>query len=241
MTKDKPPYRCFPSCLWHSRPSLSIPLWRGGLPWTLLDSWAGHFFLESRLIALFEAHRAGLLKPAQRGKDIIAGIIVVVVALPLAMAFAIASGAKPEQGLYTAIVAGFLTSASGGSRMQRLPAGAFIVILSGVTAKYGIAGLQIATLMAGVMLVARGITRMGSVIKYIPEPVIVGFTTGIQALSDLVEDCEHNATRVVIVEMRSNVTEKLARAGVTDAFGAANIFPALTDFLVTAPAQSAAT
>jgi MFS superfamily sulfate permease-like transporter len=198
--------------------------------------------LESRLIALFESHRAGLLKPAQRGKNIIAGIIVGVVALPLAMAFAIASGAKPEQGLYTAIVAGFLTSASGGSRMQIAgPTGALIVILSGVTAKYGIAGLQIATLMAGLMLVAMGITRMGSVIKYIPELVIVGFTTGIQALSDLVEDCEHNATRLVIVEMCSNVMEKLARAGVTDAFGAANIFPALNDFLVTAPAQSAAT
>ena len=103
-----------------------------------------------------------------------------VVALPLAMAFAIASGAKPEQGLYTAIVAGFLTSAFGGSRMQIAgPTGAFIVILSGVTAKYGITGLQIATLMAGVILVAMGLTRMGSVIKYIPEPVIVGFTTGI--------------------------------------------------------------
>jgi len=132
------------------------------------------------LIALIEAHRGGLLKPEQWGRNIIAGVIVGVVALPLAMAFAIASGAKPEQGLYTAIIAGLLTSTFGGSRLQIAgPTGAFIVILSGVTAKYGIVGLQIATLMAGLILVTMGLARMGSVIKYIPEPVIVGFTTGI--------------------------------------------------------------
>lgn len=112
--------------------------------------------------------------------NILAGVIVGVVALPLAMAFAIASGAKPEQGLYTAIVAGGLTSVLGGSRLQIAgPTGAFIVILAGITAKYGIEGLQVATLMAGVMLMLMGLTRMGSVIKYIPDPVIVGFTAGI--------------------------------------------------------------
>ncbi len=132
------------------------------------------------MIAILEAKRAGLLAPKYWGKDIVAGVIVGVVALPLAMAFAIASGAKPEQGLYTAIVAGLLTSLFGGSRLQIAgPTGAFIVILSGITAQYGIAGLQVATLMAGVMLVAMGLLKLGSVIKFIPGPVIVGFTTGI--------------------------------------------------------------
>lgn len=132
------------------------------------------------MIAIVEAKRAGLLGPKYWGKNIIAGVIVGVVALPLAMAFAIASGAKPEQGLYTAIVAGLLTSLFGGSRLQIAgPTGAFIVILSGITAQYGIAGLQVATLMAGFMLVAMGLLKLGSVIKFIPGPVIVGFTTGI--------------------------------------------------------------
>jgi sulfate permease, SulP family len=111
---------------------------------------------------------------------VVAGVIVGVVALPLAMAFAIASGAKPEQGLYTAIVAGLLTSMFGGSRVQiGGPTGAFIVILAGITAKYGIAGLQVATLMAGFILMLMGLLRFGAVIKFIPDPVIVGFTTGI--------------------------------------------------------------
>jgi SulP family sulfate permease len=112
--------------------------------------------------------------------NIVSGVIVGVVALPLAMAFAIASGAKPEQGLYTAIVAGLCVSVFGGSRLQIAgPTGAFVVVLSGVTAKHGIDGLQIATLMAGVILVLMGVSRLGTVIKYIPDPVIVGFTAGI--------------------------------------------------------------
>ena len=132
------------------------------------------------MIAILEAKRAGLLGRAHWLNNILAGGIVGVVALPLAMAFAIASGAKPEQGLYTAIVAGGLTSLFGGSRLQIAgPTGAFIVILAGITAKYGIEGLQVATLMAGVMLVVMGLTRLGGVIKYIPDPVIVGFTSGI--------------------------------------------------------------
>lgn len=132
------------------------------------------------MIAILEAKRAGLLAKAHWAKNLLSGVIVGVVALPLAMAFAIASGAKPEQGLYTAIVAGALTSLLGGSRLQIAgPTGAFIVILSGITAKYGIEGLQVATLMAGFMLLAMGWTRMGGVIKYIPDPVIVGFTSGI--------------------------------------------------------------
>jgi SulP family sulfate permease len=132
------------------------------------------------MIAILEAKRAGLFDKKKWGSNIVAGLIVGVVALPLAMAFAIASGAKPEQGIYTAIIAGFMVSVLGGSRVQIAgPTGAFIAILAGVTAKYGIGGLQLATLMAGMMLTAMGLARMGSVIKFIPAPVIVGFTTGI--------------------------------------------------------------
>lgn len=132
------------------------------------------------MIALLDAYRAGLLRRSQILPNIVSGVIVGVVALPLAMAFAIASGAKPEQGLYTAIVAGLCVSVFGGSRFQIAgPTGAFVVVLSGVTAKHGIDGLQIATLMAGVILLVMGISRLGAVIKFIPDPVIVGFTAGI--------------------------------------------------------------
>ncbi len=132
------------------------------------------------MLALIEAQRAGLLSRQHWLPNIVSGVIVGIVALPLAMAFAIASGAKPEQGLYTAIIAGFLVSALGGSRLQIAgPTGAFIVILAGITAKYGIAGLQVATLMAGVILLLLGLARMGTIIRFIPDPVILGFTAGI--------------------------------------------------------------
>ncbi len=132
------------------------------------------------MIALRDAYRAGLLRRDQILPNIVSGVIVGVVALPLAMAFAIASGAKPEQGLYTAIVAGLCVSVFGGTRFQIAgPTGAFIVVLAGVTAKHGIDGLQIATLMAGVILLVMGVSRLGAVIKFIPDPVIVGFTAGI--------------------------------------------------------------
>jgi sulfate permease, SulP family len=132
------------------------------------------------MIAALEAYRSGLFAKAHWSRNLLSGVVVGVVALPLAMAFAIASGARPEQGIYTAIVAGLLVSTLGGSRLQIAgPTGAFVVILSGITAKYGIDGLQIATLMAGVMLLLLGLARMGSVIKFIPDPVIVGFTAGI--------------------------------------------------------------
>jgi len=135
------------------------------------------------VIALLEAHRAGLLRRSHWLPNLISGVIVGVVALPLAMAFAIASGAKPEQGLYTAIVGGLLVSVLGGSRLQIAgPTGAFVVILSSITAAHGIEGLQVATLMAGVMLVGLGVARMGAVIRYIPDPVIAGFTAGIGAI-----------------------------------------------------------
>jgi sulfate permease, SulP family len=132
------------------------------------------------LIAILESYRAGLLSRANVGRNVVAGVVVGVVALPLAMAFAIASGARPEQGLYTAIVAGLCTTLFGGSRLQISgPTGAFIAVLAVITAQHGIAGLQIATLMAGLILVGMGAARLGSVIKYIPDPVIVGFTSGI--------------------------------------------------------------
>jgi SulP family sulfate permease len=132
------------------------------------------------MIALWEAKRAGRMGKAHWSRNIVAGIIVGVVALPLAMAFAIASGAKPEQGLYTAIVAGMIVSIFGGSRVQIAgPTGAFVVILASITAQYGIAGLQLATMMAGALLMIAGFARLGGLIKFIPAPVIVGFTSGI--------------------------------------------------------------
>lgn len=129
---------------------------------------------------MIESYRAGLFNKKNWLPNIISGLIVGVVALPLAMAFAIASGAKPEQGLYTAIVAGFMVSVLGGSRLQIAgPTGAFVVVLAGITARFGIDGLQIATLMAGCMLLLMGTLRLGAVIQFIPYPVIVGFTAGI--------------------------------------------------------------
>ncbi len=112
--------------------------------------------------------------------DLTAGVIVGIVALPLAIAFAIASGVSPEKGLYTAIIAGFIVSLLGGSRVQiGGPTGAFIVIVYGIVQKYGLDGLTLATLIAGCMLVIMGFARLGSVIKFIPYPLIVGFTSGI--------------------------------------------------------------
>lgn len=132
------------------------------------------------MIAIFEAYKAGLLKPNYWWSNILAGAIVGVVALPLAMAFAIASGVKPEQGLYTAIIAGFIIGIFGGTRAQIAgPTGAFVIILANITAQYGINGLQIATLLAGIILLGMGLIKLGHVIKFIPDPVIVGFTSAI--------------------------------------------------------------
>jgi sulfate permease, SulP family len=135
------------------------------------------------VIAILQAKAAGLWTRSQIGNNVLAGVVVGIVALPLAMAFAIASGARPEQGLYTAIVAALLTSIFGGTRVQVSgPTGAFIAVLSIITAQHGIAGLQIATLMAGMILLVFGFARLGAVIKYIPDPVIVGFTAGIAVI-----------------------------------------------------------
>ena len=112
--------------------------------------------------------------------DLMAGVIVGIVALPLAIAFGIASGVSPEKGIITAIVAGFLISLLGGSKVQiGGPTGAFIVIIYGIIQEYGVEGLMVATLLAGVMLIALGVFRLGTVIKFIPYPIIVGFTSGI--------------------------------------------------------------
>ena len=116
-------------------------------------------------------------------KDLGAGMTVAIVALPLAMAFAIASGLKPETGIFTAIIAGFLISLFSGSRVQiGGPAGAFIVIVYGIVERYGVGGLLLATFMSGIMLWVMGFFRMGILIKFIPVTVIIGFTNGIAVL-----------------------------------------------------------
>jgi SulP family sulfate permease len=132
------------------------------------------------MIAFLQAKADGLWTRSQIRPNLIAGLIVGIVALPLAMAFAIASGARPEQGLYTAIIAAAVTSLFGGTRLQISgPTGAFVAVLSIITAEHGIAGLQIATLLAGIILIIFGVSRLGAVIRFIPHPVIAGFTAGI--------------------------------------------------------------
>ena len=119
----------------------------------------------------------------QFARDVLAGVVVGVVALPLSIAFAIASGVTPDRGLWTAIVAGFIVSALGGSRVQIAgPTGAFVVIVYGIVQRYGVDGLLVATLMAGVLLVIFGVAKLGGVIKFIPHPVITGFTSGIAVI-----------------------------------------------------------
>ncbi len=131
---------------------------------------------EPKLISVFkEGYSLNMF-----GRDLLAGIIVGIVALPLSIAFAIASGVKPEQGIITAVIAGFLVSTLGGSRFQISgPTGAFIVIVYDIVQKYGYDGLATATVMAGVMLIVMGLARMGDAIKFIPYPVTIGFTSGI--------------------------------------------------------------
>lgn len=123
---------------------------------------------------------------AQFGRDVTAGITVGVVALPLSMAFAIASGLKPEAGIFTAIIAGFIIAALGGSKVQiGGPAGAFIVIVYGMVERFGVANLIIATAMSGVLLFAMGLFKLGSLIRFIPISVVIGFTNGIAVLVGL--------------------------------------------------------
>ena len=115
--------------------------------------------------------------------DVMAGLTVAIVALPLSMAIAIASGVTPDRGLYTAIVGGFIVSLLGGSRFQvGGPAGAFIVLVAATAERHGVDGLILATMMAGVFLIAAGLLRLGTYIKFIPYPVTVGFTAGIAVI-----------------------------------------------------------
>lgn len=128
---------------------------------------------------LFTLLRSGISKE-QVGRDIMAGIVVGIVALPLAIAFGVASGVSPEKGLITAIVAGFIVSLLGGSRVQiGGPTGAFIIIVYGIVKNNGFEGLLISTVLAGIFLVAFGLLRLGSLLKYIPQPLIIGFTSAI--------------------------------------------------------------
>ncbi len=134
--------------------------------------------MRPRLFDYFQGYNARAFL-----RDLLAGITVAIVALPLAIGFAIASGVTPAQGLWTAIIAGFFISAFGGSRVQvGGPTGAFVPIIAGIVAAQGYGGLAIATLMAGVMLIAMGALRLGALIKYIPYPVIAGFTSGIAVI-----------------------------------------------------------
>lgn len=138
-------------------------------------------FFHPKLLDSFKGYNSALLS-----KDVLAGITVGVVALPLAMAFAIASGLKPEAGIFTAIIAGGLISLLGGSRVQiGGPAGAFIVIVYGIVEHYGVANLLLATAMSGVFLFLMGLFRLGTLIRFIPIAVIIGFTNGIAVLIGL--------------------------------------------------------
>lgn len=135
--------------------------------------------LKPKLFSIIK-HRDVELSKKQLINDIIAGIIVAIIALPLSVALGIASGVTPEKGLITAIIAGFFISFLGGSRVQiGGPTGAFVVILYGIISKYGVQGLTVATIMAGIFMIFFGLMRFGSVIKYIPYPITTGFTSGI--------------------------------------------------------------
>src|SRR5262252_6838396 len=137
--------------------------------------------VSSRLPRLIEALRHYDAKTFVR--DVVAGVTVGLVALPLAMAFGISSGASPQSGIYTAIVAGFLISALGGSRVQiGGPTGAFVVVVSGIIAKHGLDGLYMCTLLAGIVLLLMGLTGLGAAVRFLPRSVVVGFTNGIALL-----------------------------------------------------------
>src|SRR5246500_1055013 len=138
----------------------------------LNENWLSQFVL---LLRTYDRHKFLL--------DLVAGVTVGLVALPLAMAFAIASGLTPQAGIYCAIVTGFVVSLLGGSKTQIAgPTGAFVVVIAGIVAVHGVDGLFMCTVMAGIMLAVMGITGMGSAVKFIPLPIVVGFTNGIAIL-----------------------------------------------------------
>ncbi|MBF0248302.1 MAG: sodium-independent anion transporter, partial [Alphaproteobacteria bacterium] len=143
---------------------------------TVSPNW--HLFIPKLFTVLREGYGAADLR-----SDALSGLTVAIVALPLAMALAIASGVGPERGLYTAVVAGFLISVLGGSRFQiGGPTGAFVVVVFNVVALHGYDGVGLATLMAGAMLIVAGLAGLGTYVKYIPYPVVTGFTSGIAVI-----------------------------------------------------------
>jgi sulfate permease, SulP family len=151
-------------------------------------------------------------------QDLIAGLTVGLVALPLAMAFAIASGVPPQAGLYTAVVAGFLISALGGSRTQvGGPTGAFVVIVAGIVVRFGLGGLALVGIMAGILLLLMGITGLGTAVKYIPRPVTIGFTNGIALLiaSTQIKDFLGEKTPPVPSDFLSRIRMLLHYVGTT--------------------------
>lgn len=151
--------------------------------------------------------------------DLVAGLTVGLVALPLAMAFGIASGVPPQAGIYTAVIAGFLISALGGSRVQiGGPTGAFVVIVAGIIAKFGVSGLLMVTLMAGVLLVLMGVTGLGAAVKFIPRPVTIGFTNGIALLiaSTQIKDFLGLTTPTVPSEFFGRMKVLLTHLGTAD-------------------------
>jgi sulfate permease, SulP family len=155
----------------------------------------------------------------QFSRDLVAGIIVGIVALPLSIAFAIASGVSPESGLYTAVVAGFLISALGGSRVQiGGPTGAFVVIIYGIVHEHGVDGLTVATLMAGALLVVAGLLKMGALIRFIPQPLITGFTTGIAVIiaTGQLKDALGLRMGAVPAELGERILEYGRHIGTTD-------------------------
>src|SRR5579862_1664670 len=143
----------------------------------------------SQLVASYSPWKPKLwtVLPGYRGRDflsdLIAGLTVGLVALPMAMAFGIASGVTPQAGIYTAIIGGFLVSFLGGSKVQiGGPTGAFVVIVAGILAKHGLSGLFMVTMMAGVILLFLGFTGLGAAVRFIPRPIVIGFTNGIALL-----------------------------------------------------------
>ncbi len=157
---------------------------------------------------LFSILKKGITKE-QLGSDIMAGIVVGIVALPLAIAFAVASGVSPEKGLITAVIAGLIISILGGSRVQiGGPTGAFIIIVFGIVEKYGIDGLIISSVLAGLILVVFGFLRLGALLKYFPQPLIVGFTSGIALVifSTQIRD----ALGIEVTKIPSEFIDKLA-------------------------------
>src|SRR6202167_874415 len=154
----------------------------------------------------------------QFAQDLVAGITVGLVALPLAMAFAIASGVPPQAGIYTAVVAGFLISALGGSRTQiGGPTGAFVVIVAGIVVKFGLDGLELGGIMAGILLLIMGFTGLGTAVRYIPRPVTIGFTNGIALLiaSTQIKDFLGQKTPPVPSDFLARIRLLLHYAGTT--------------------------